>query len=331
MTGETQLSDQRIQQIVVDKALEVSKRIAEEGDKIKEEGLKIPKVNPEVNIYDPDEREILLFDDGIQVKGQKGNRVSDRRIEAIDVCESSKDNKTPRVNTDVIMLEKKGGGFEYITNGIAEEGNDLIGLEYVVKSRVIREYGEEKEPLNIVAITDGAKDIRLRLEAIFGIAIMIILDWYHLCKKVREHMSMIALNKEEKIKHLRILFYCLWRGMVEEVLRYLKMEVRARNKQKLLELITYIEKHKEEIIDYRRRKKAGKVIGSGRMEKGVDQVIGNRQKKKGMSWSRKGSKSLGILKVVELNGRWQKLWFSEESTNGSENNSSSSLLLAVNM
>jgi len=48
------------------------------------------------------------------------------------------------------------------------------------------------------------------------------------------------------------------------------------------------------------------------MEKGVDQVIGQRQKKKAMSWSAKGSRALAILKVVELNGRWQQLWFPDE-------------------
>ena len=49
--------------------------------------------------------------------------------------------------------------------------------------------------------------------------------------------------------------------------------------------------------------------GSGRVEKAVDLVIGNRQKRKGMSWSPLGSKALAILKVVELNGEWQQFWF----------------------
>jgi hypothetical protein len=42
-------------------------------------------------------------------------------------------------------------------------------------------------------------------------------------------------------------------------------------------------------------------VGRGQMEKGVDQIIGARQKHKGMSWSSTGSKALGIFKVVELN------------------------------
>jgi len=44
-----------------------------------------------------------------------------------------------------------------------------------------------------------------------------------------------------------------------------------------------------------------------------DQVIGARQKHKGMSWSLTGSKALGILKVVELNQQWEQLWFPQQA------------------
>jgi hypothetical protein len=152
-----------------------------------------------------------------------------------------------------------------------------------------------------VAITDGAKAIQARLVAIFGVAITLILDWYHLRKKVTELMSMIASTKHEKGLHLEWICRHLWRGQVPEVLQYLRIQVKAKNTAKLQELIGYMEKHDGEIVDYARRQQAGKPIGSGRMEKGVDQVIGSRQKKKGMSWSQKGSKALAILKVVELN------------------------------
>ena len=81
----------------------------------------------------------------------------------------------------------------------------------------------------------------------------------------------------------------------------------------LAALVTYLEKHRAEIIDDGRRQRAGKPIGSGRMEKGVDQVIGARQKHKGMSWSPTGSKALGILKVVELNQQWEQLWFPQQA------------------
>jgi len=49
------------------------------------------------------------------------------------------------------------------------------------------------------------------------------------------------------------------------------------------------------------------------MEKGVDQVIGARQKHQGMRWSPTGRKALGILKVVELNQQWEQLWFPQQA------------------
>jgi hypothetical protein len=55
-------------------------------------------------------------------------------------------------------------------------------------------------------------------------------------------------------------------------LDYLKNTVEAKNEEKRVELITYLEKHKTEIIEYDRRKKAGKSIGSGYIEKGCDQT-----------------------------------------------------------
>ena len=81
-----------------------------------------------------------------------------------------------------------------------------------------------------------------------------------------------------------------------------------RNEGKRAELLGYLEKHSVEIIDYGRRSATGKWIGSGCMEKAVDQVIGMRQKKKGMSWTKQGSRTLAQLKVAELNGEWQHLF-----------------------
>lgn len=96
---------------------------------------------------------------------------------------------------------------------------------------------------------------------------------------------------------------------MQAALEYLQTQVHPRQAQKWAELVGYLEKHRSEIIDYDRRKQIGKTIGSGRMERGVDQVIGHRQKKKGTSWRPKGSKALAILKILELNGRWQQTWF----------------------
>ena len=105
----------------------------------------------------------------------------------------------------------------------------------------------------------------------------------------------MQVPKQEKAVHVAHLLDYLWYGRTDTALTYLRREVQAKNPQQLAALGTYLEKHRAEIIDYGRRQRAGKPIGSGRMEKGVDQVIGARQKHKGMSWSPTGSKALGIL------------------------------------
>lgn len=69
-----------------------------------------------------------------------------------------------------------------------------------------------------------------------------------------------------------------------------------------------LDKHKNELIDYRLRKEKGKKVDSGKAEVSVNQVIGSRQKKKGMSWTPKGSYALGIIKTLELNQELNQFW-----------------------
>jgi len=83
----------------------------------------------------------------------------------------------------------------------------------VGRAKIAEEYGATHHPLKIVAIT-------------------LILDWYHLGKKVTELMSMIASNKQEQELHLQCIFRHLWRGQVTEVVEYLNTQVRARNPER---------------------------------------------------------------------------------------------------
>ena len=68
--------------------------------------------------------------------------------------------KTTAITTDIVILQKARAGFEYIATPINPKGEDLLNLTSVVKAKVIQEYGSKVPPLNVVAITDGAKAIR---------------------------------------------------------------------------------------------------------------------------------------------------------------------------
>jgi hypothetical protein len=154
-----------------------------------------------------------------------------------------------------------------------------------------------------VAITDGAKSIRLRLWRVFGGQVVIILDWFHLDKKVRELLTMIAYNKDQKEQILTSILPLLWVGNSQETIDYLK-EIKPKNQSKHQELIDYLTKHQQEIINYKKRKEAQKPIGSGRAEKGVDLVVAQRQKNKPMAWSEDGSHALAVLKAHAMNAKW---------------------------
>jgi hypothetical protein len=133
------------------------------------------------------------------------------------------------------------------------------------------------KPLPLVAITDGARSIRLVLQSIFGTSVCIILDWYHLQLKVKNLMSMIAYNKADKEQAIVDLKELLWSGNATEAMIYLDNMDKVKNEVKRKELRDYLEKHQKEIINYGLRQSTHKTIGSGRCEKANDLVVAHRQ------------------------------------------------------
>jgi Uncharacterised protein family (UPF0236) len=280
LSGEILYSANHLSEKAKKYAEEVSKSTIKQYDNMQ---LSIPFAEPNVAIYDSQNKEILLFDDAIGVKRQKEKRVKSYK----------KVLKT--VQTDVIEIQKPTGGFEYITAGC---GVKYWDIETALLCWMCYHYGQQKLP--IVAITDGARAIRNRIKSVFGGQVTIILDWYHLNKKMRELLSMISWNKEQKQEHLKYMMPLLWEGKTDSCLNYLKT-INPRNQVKFDELIEYLTKHKEEIINYKKRKEADKSIGSGRAEKGVDLVVAQRQKNRPIAWSEDGSHALAVLRADDYN------------------------------
>jgi hypothetical protein len=135
VSGSRLLSDQKISQIVSDKALKLSYQMHEDATRIlNKTDIELVEVNPKVDIYNPELPEILLFDDGIQVKGQKSSRqLKAKRGEEFD-SKSADKPKNKSVITDVVMLQKANKTFEYIIAPINENGQDLLSLASMVKS-----------------------------------------------------------------------------------------------------------------------------------------------------------------------------------------------------
>lgn len=283
-TGSKCLSDQRIYKIVEEYAHEIKL--------LQEEQIRLKSINEDntssidivvacpVDIYDKAAKEIHYFSDGICVNEQKA--VRDK------VAKEGKE----RTTTDIYVLQTNIDDADSVKTIIAAEGIDPVAL---VQSEVIAAYGTGK-PLPIVTISDGARCIKTQNKAIFGQDVTHILDWYHLEAKVHQLMSQIATNKQLKIECSNLITNALWVGNACTAVLVLKF-MPVKNTQKRDELIGYIEKNVDYIINYKKRKEIGKIIGSGRTEKQNDIIIAKRQKRKGVAWSPSGSRNLAIVKT----------------------------------
>lgn len=68
----------------------------------------------------------------------------------------------------------------------------------------------------------------------------------------------------------------------------------------------FLDHQRERIPDYAARRAAGKAIGSGVVEKGVDVVVNRRMKgKRGMRWRRGQAEGMVALRVARLNDEWE--------------------------
>lgn len=227
------------------------------------------------DIYSASNEEMIYLSDDVCVKEQKAKR------------DKQPKTKGKRHNTRISMFEDGLKEYKTVVAGI---GVDNIQL---VKALICEAYPLKTHKLPVVAITDGATNIKNELKTIFGENFMHILDWYHLQKKVKETMTMI-LPKTHREAHCQHMLNLLWNGKSVETIAYLET-ISAKNDASKAMLITYLGKNENTIIDYERRKMAGKTIGSGRTEKENDILVAKRQKYNGMAWSPKGSLAITLV------------------------------------
>ena len=291
------LSSQKIRDLVVEKAIQISNNQAQQ---VKEHLNKsMPRIASKVNIYQKKNAELLIFEDGILVKGQKYYRDSSNRAAPSDK------GKGKRPSTDIAILPTAQGLPTYLIGGIGEHA---VPLDKVMQAHVKQHFSDAEKPLRLVCITDGASQIHTRYKKAFGQPPIRILDWYHLKKKVNELCMMICFGKEKKKQAVKDILKLLWKGDKQNALSYLETKVAVRNKAKHTELMNYLKKHGEAIINYELRKNQGKTIGSGCMEASVKLAVAIRQKKKGMAWTPTGSSALAILTIQKMNGLWENCW-----------------------
>ena len=167
----------------------------------------------------------------------------------------------------------------------------------------------------LIIFSDGAANIRSTVKEVFGFRpYEICLDWFHLCKKLGQLLSMGIRGTEKRNEILNKLTRILWAGNVDCALEYIANidSKNIKSKSALDKITTYLTKHKSEIPCYAIRKRLGLRNSSQSAESANYTLVANRQKTGGMSWSDNGSEALSIIQAMNENGETEN-WFRSRS------------------
>lgn len=203
-----------------------------------------------------------------------------------------------KVHNAVAVVENEGYSYYIVDTSVKELL--LSVLAYLTANNLI--YTKR-----LVFFTDGARNLRTAIENVFGVfKPQIILDWYHVSRRVTETLSMaIGGTKEEKRKYRKDVNKYLWVGDTAGAIKVLEgfaAQKLVKNKKKFLELISYIEKRAPNIPCYALRKLLSLRNSSSPAEKANDILVAKRQKHNGMSWSTVGSIAQAQIAASQKNG-----------------------------
>jgi hypothetical protein len=155
----------------------------------------------------------------------------------------------------------------------------------------------------ILFVSDGAAAIGWIRQRSFPDAIE-LLDWYHLVEQLRFGVG----HRYEEV--LSSALGAAMPGDVDALLAILRAHQRSiehEDPEQALRcrgLIGYVSNNRRGIANYR----IVPLASSGPMEKAVDITICRRFKSRGMSWFRRGVSALLHLKLLRLNGGWDRYW-----------------------
>lgn len=167
-----------------------------------------------------------------------------------------------------------------------------------------------REAREVVYLGDGAAWIRSEHYRHFGRATFII-DWFHASEHVWDcGKKLFGDGTAQTERWVKQRLNWLWDGWTKKLIDDLKehcKRLRGSKRYAMEVLIGYISNNEEQMrYDVFRAK--GYKIGSGAVEGACKHLVGKRLKQSGMIWSRAGSSATLALRVIWLNGRWERLW-----------------------
>lgn len=237
---------------------------------------------------------VLLSIDDVLVKHQKDERTPEFVKEKQNVA-----------NT-VIHIQADGKG--YILNAVGIKQAFRILVAFLLENNLF-------EDRQLVFLSDGAKEIKEYIQKFFSWRpYILILDWFHLAKRIKELISMcLKLYKDKKGPIIKKILNYLWVGDTDGAIAYIQSFKSSiiKNEKVHKELIAYLQRKKENICCHALRRLFNLRLSSNAAEKSNDIVVADRQKHNGMSWSFDGSGALAVLKAACKNNTLD-LWITEK-------------------
>ncbi len=236
-------------------------------------------------IPEKDRSEVVLVSvDDVMVKHQKDER--------------SEDFVKEKKNVANTVIHIQADGKVYIITAVGIRKAFLILVAFLLENGLL-------ENRQLVFLSDGAKEIKDYAAKFFSWRpYVLILDWFHLAKRIKEYCSMcVKLPKEKKGQTVKTILKHLWVGDVDGAIMFIKGFPRSmiKNQDILNDMCAYLERKKENICCHAIRRVFHLRLSSNAAEKSNDLVVADRQKHNGMSWSNTGSGALAILSASYRN------------------------------
>lgn len=169
------------------------------------------------------------------------------------------------VENTVIHVAARGSSYVLTGTDMKEAMRTL--LAFLIRNDLI-------EGRSLYFFTDGAQNIRRNIEDMFAFTQhTIILDWFHLDKRMNELLSMALKGSKETKRRLKNdVSALLWPGNVDGAIAYLKAlpAFRVRSQEKLEDAITYLERKRPYIACSALRSLTGLRNSSNSAEKADD-------------------------------------------------------------
>lgn len=158
----------------------------------------------------------------------------------------------------------------------------------------------------LVLLSDGADWIR-KLAEWMPCEVVLILDLFHAKKRIWEVAAALWDDEKQRKRWARLQCERVEEGRVDAVLDTLDRLSRKRSRVPdcLEELHTYFANNRDR-MDYAEYRRQGLRISTANVESANYHMTGDRLKKQGMRWSRRGAANMSVLRADLFNDRWRQ-------------------------